>query len=100
MADEFTVIANKPTITKDPNAVLDYYENFTNWLPEGDLIVSVTTIATGITVDEANITGAGKFVQLWCSGGTLGVTGTVTVRITTVEGRIDDRTLYFKMKAR
>lgn len=100
MEDSFVVIAGKPTITKDPNAVLDYYLDFTNWVPAGDTINVITTTATGITVDSSAVTGAGKFIQLWCSAGAAGTLANVIVRVTTVGGRTDDRTVYFKMKQR
>ena len=100
MEDSFTIVSGKATIVKDPNAVLDYYVNLTDWMPVGDTVASVNPIATGVVVDSHNITGAGLFVQLWCSGGVAGVTGNVVVRFTTAGGRTDDRTLYFKMKQR
>ena len=100
MTEAFRVIAGKPTITKDPNARLDYYERWGTGL-DGDSIATVTTpTGVGVTVDEANIINSGADVQLWLEGGTLGETASVTVHIVTAAGREDDRTLYFKIKSR
>jgi len=80
--------------TKDPDAVLDYSVDWDAWL-SGDTITSSQWIVTGqdsdLVVDsEANSTTA---ATVWLSGGTLGVTYTVTNRITTGEGRTDDRSI-------
>ena len=51
MADAFTVIAGKPQIVKDPNAVLDYTVDFEAWLlPTADTISSATVTGSGVRV--------------------------------------------------
>lgn len=101
MTETFVVSAGKPTIEKDPNAVLDYTFDFTDWLAVvGDTINSVTFPATvAVTVAGSAIT-AGKKVVAWVSGGTIGSPASLTARIVTVGGRTDDRTVYFKIKQR
>lgn len=104
MATEtFVVTANKPTILKDPNAVLDYTLDWSKWLePLGDTIASVAVAVTGVTLDHT--TNNGTSVTIWISGGTVGTRGEARVRITTVgtgaRPRTDDRTVYFKIKER
>lgn len=96
----FVVRAGKPIIDKDPNAVLDYTVRFAKWL-DGmtDTLASHTvTGVVGVVVDSSLI--VGKTVVVWVSGGTVGTTGSVTVRVTTAGGRTDDRTIYFKIKER
>lgn len=95
----FTVVAGKPSITKDPNAVLDYTVRFNEWLDAiPDTLASHTVTVSGVVLDGSTI--VGKTVVLWISGGVAGVTGSATVRITTTGGRTDDRTVYFKIKQR
>ena len=104
MATEtFVVTANKPVITKDPNAVLDYTLDWSEWLePASDTIASVAVAVTGVTLDHT--TNNGTSVTIWISGGTVGTRGEARVRITTVSTdarpRTDDRTVYFKIKER
>lgn len=100
MTDGFKVSAGKPTIIKDPDAVLDYTADFTAWLEplDGDVIATHETIADGVTVD--NSANSDDAVVVWVSGGTAGQTASVVIRITTAAGRVDDRTLFFKIKQR
>lgn len=104
MATEtFVVSVGKPTIVKDPNAVLDYTLDWSEWLePLTDTIASVAVAVTGVTLDHT--TNDGTSVTIWVSGGTVGTPGSARVRITTVgtgaRPRTDDRTVYFKIKER
>lgn len=82
-------------VTKDPDAVLDYSVDWETWLPSGDTLSASDWAVSGpdsdLVVDsDANSTTA---ATVWLSGGTLGVTYTVTNRITTAEGRTDDRSI-------
>ena len=98
--ETFVLIAGKPTIEKDPDAMLDYTIDFTDWLDLiSDAIATHTTTATGgITVQSSSI--VGKNVVVWVSGGTVGTPASVTARITTASGRIDDRTVHFRIRER
>lgn len=92
----------KPKIVKDPNAVLDYTFDWTEWLDgvADTLADKAITADAGITVVTSSI--VGKKVVVVLSGGTVGTTYKVTCRITTaaVPARIDDRTIYVKIKER
>jgi len=105
MATETFEIAagNKPTILKDPNAVLDYTLDWGEWLaPIEDTINTVDVAVDGVTLDDT--TNDDTTVTIWISGGTVGERGSARVRITTVgtgaQPRTDDRTVYFKIKER
>jgi|JI9StandDraft_2_1071091.scaffolds.fasta_scaffold880966_1 hypothetical protein len=88
------------TYKKDPNATLDYLFDWSAWLTEvSDTITSVDwVLSSGLTeVSSSNTTtGATIFV----SGGILDESETITCRITTVGGRIDDRTITLKIVSR
>lgn len=74
---------------KDPNARLDYGFDWSEWL-NGDTITNSTWIVTaGLTSDTP--TNTTTVTKIWLSAGTLGELYTVTNRITTAAGRIDDR---------
>lgn len=85
----------KPTIQKDPNAVLDYSIDLAAWLGT-DTLAEVTGIVVGCILDRpASI--QGTKVVAWISGGTVGIPASVTFHFITTTGREDNRTLYFKM---
>lgn len=88
------------TYKKDPNATLDYLFDWEAWLTEvSDTITSVDwVLSDGLTeVSSSNTTtGATIFV----SGGVLDESETITCRITTAGGRIDDRTITLKIVSR
>lgn len=84
--------------TKDPDAVLPYGIDWTAWLETGDAIASAAWTVTSpsgdadsIVVDSDSETDTVATAIL--SGGTLGNTYTVTCRITTDNGYIDDRSI-------
>lgn len=101
MTDTYDVTnPDKPTIVKDPDAVLDYTFDWTAWLD--DVADSIATrqviVPTGITLNSSAI--AGKKVIAWIAGGTAGQKYQVTCRITTAGGRTDDRSIFIKVKQR
>ena len=78
-------------VTKDPNATLDYVVEWEHYL-DSDTIDSVEWITPdGITADATSNTTTAA--TAWLSGGTLGIRYDVVCRITTVAGRVDDRTV-------
>lgn len=83
--------------TKDPDAVLDYRWDWSDWLTAiTDTIESVTFVPEdGITVDSSSHTDT--TATAWISGGTAGSSYTVTCRIVTAGGRTDDRTCSFRI---
>jgi len=98
---------DQPVIPKDPDAVLDYSEDWTAWLAAvTDTISSAELIFKDplctLALDSAHPTVLtdGLIVTAWITGGRPGVKENATFRIHTAAGRIDDRTLYFKVKDR
>jgi hypothetical protein len=79
------------TFTKDANALLDYCVDWSDWLDDSESITAVTvTVQSGITKTAHSETDG--VVKVWLSGGTVGDTYTVAVKIQTDAGRIDERT--------
>ena len=80
---------------KDPNAILDYVFDWTDWLATGETITAITiTAPTGITATEG-INAAGK-ITTWLSGGESGTRYTIACKIVTSVGsgslyRTDER---------
>lgn len=95
-----TFKGSKPTIVKDPDAKLDYSWDWTAWLA----LIS-DTIASHLITAEAPLSVVshsddGHIVSAYVSGGTAGATHSLACRITTVGGRIDERTVYLKIQER
>lgn len=99
--DKFELKGKKYVIKRDPNSVLDYKASFSSLLVPGDTITNaiVAAVSGGIAINSLSFTTT--TVTLWVSGGTLWAVGqpyaSATIRITTAGGRIDDRTVYFKV---
>lgn len=91
----------KPTIGKDPDAVLDYSENWAAWLAQiTDTILSVTVDAESPLIVQGEPTFGGGVVSAMIGGGTLGKTHRVTFTIFTAGSRKDQRSIYLRMIAR
>lgn len=92
-------MASISTFVKDPQAVLDYEFNWGEWLGPSEIISASEVIASpGITVDSSS--NSDTAVTVWLSGGTAGQPYTVTNRITTNQGRVDDRTMTIRVAER
>lgn len=86
-------MSTRPTYVKDPDATLDYSEDWALWLPAGDAIIDhEVLVPDGLTGGESILTGTIQTV--WLSGGTLGTTYPVTFRVTTQEGRGANLTIH------
>jgi hypothetical protein len=94
---------------KQPAEVKDYPIDYTPWLSEisgGDTIASAT--ATVVCTTDATNTGlvvsqvvvSTTAVSIWLTGGASGQTYKVTVRATTVGGRLDESEFIVKLKDR
>jgi len=84
---------------KDPEAVLDYGFDWSDWLADGETISTSTwTVPTGITKDSDSKTDT--VTTIWLSGGTAGKSYRVTNHIVTSAGRQDDRSLIIKVMER
>jgi hypothetical protein len=78
----------------DPQAVLDYTWDWTDWLAEGDSITSYAlTPSAGVIVNSDSRNEA--LITAWMEVDT-GATGRLGVvcHVVTAQGREDDRTLY------
>lgn len=84
---------------KDPDAKLDYSFDWDKWLNEDEIITEyIITTEEGLTNLGDSTTG--KIVTVWLESGTIGQRYSVACRITTNEGRIDERTAYIAVKER
>lgn len=88
-----------PVIDKDPDAVLEYTLDWTDWLADvSDTISTHAVTESGITkASSSNTTTA---VTAWLSGGAVGQVPSATYRIVTAGGRTDERTIYFNIRQR
>lgn len=81
---------------KDSDSVLDFEFNWELWLGNLETISSYEiTASPGITVDSD--TSSNTTVTVWLSGGTAMQPYTVACRITTNQGRVDERTMTIRV---
>jgi hypothetical protein len=87
------------TWEKDPNATLDWGFDWSSWLsPAEEISTATVTVQSGLTKDsQSNTTNS---VTVWISGGTSGVTYEVACRVTTNQGRTDERTIGIRVTDR
>ena len=82
---------------RDANSVLDFMWDWSAWLQVSEVISSHTINSpVGITIDSSSHTNT--TVTAWVSGGTTGTAYDVTCRITTNQGRTEDRTIRLMTK--
>lgn len=100
MADTYTIKSGKAYIAKDPDATLDYPFDWSAWLAdiEDEYASHEIVVDEGLTLVSSSY--ADGVITPFVSGGTLSQKHAVTCRITTVGGRIDDRTIYLDIKDR
>lgn len=80
------------TFRKDPDSVLDYGIDWSDWLASGETISTSTwTVPTGIT-EDSDLNGD-ESTLIWLSGGTAGTTYTLANKIVTSDGRTVERTI-------
>lgn len=84
--------------TKDPDAVLDYTFDWTQWLAGDTISNSTWNVPAGLTSTGSASTATSATV--WLSGGTAGLSYEVSNRITTANGRTDDRSIIIKVEQR
>jgi|TARA_R100000482_G_scaffold113838_1_gene56559 hypothetical protein len=92
-------------IEKDPFAVLDFSLDFTNWMPTGDTISSITVTAETISGDAAPLvidsTNNTNYVATAnISGGTAGNIYNVEYKIITNNSLKDSRNIRIKVLER
>jgi hypothetical protein len=81
------------TFRKDPDAVLDFGLDWSDWLESADVIAASAWTSTPIGLTLASESFDDTKAVVWCSGGLPGTTYTLTNRITTDDGRTDDRSI-------
>lgn len=87
------------TMVKDPDAILDYVFDWSDWLESGETISShVITVNAGITKDSDSESSG--VVTVWLSGGTAGNKYNVACKIVTSLARTDERTIEIRMEDR
>ena len=87
------------TWLKDPQAVLDWTWNWSDWLQEGEEVASTSsTISPGLIIDE--MTNTSTTITVWISGGTVGNPYRVTVQVVTNQGRTDERSALIRVTNR
>lgn len=85
-------------LTKDPDAVLDYAFDWSSWLLEGETILTHSaSIESGDAVIDST-SQTTDTVVVWLSGGTLGTNVELRCRVTTTDGRVDDRTIVILIR--
>lgn len=83
---------------KDPDAVLDYTVDWTDWLGTDTINTSTWILPVGATLVRDSDTKTGTSATAWLSGGTLDKNYSVINRIVTVGGRTEDRTILIKVR--
>jgi hypothetical protein len=85
-------------LEKSPADVLDYDIHYDRWLPPTDIVASAVATITGSTaVVDTTFVSPGS-VKVWISGGALNENATVTVVITTAQGRVKEACFRLRIK--
>lgn len=89
-------MSDQKNFEKDPDAILDFSIDWTDWLA-GD------TISTGTWIVQSGLTKVKSFYTtskdtVFVSSGVAGQTYSLTNRITTANGRVNDETIYILVK--
>ena len=88
-----------PSYVKDPDAVLDYGFDWSDWLQTNETIVASSwTVDTGLTKTDSSYSNTATTV--WLSGGTAGEEYKAVNHIVTSDSREDDRTITIKVRQR
>lgn len=83
---------------KDPDATLDWIFDWNDWLSEFETITSVQFfLDPGISIDPVKgFNHTQKTATVWLTGGTESQVYRITCRITSSDGRIDDRSFTLR----
>lgn len=114
MATSFVIIAGKPTLEVDPDSDKDYSIVWDTWLGASDTIASAVWSITpsgpviyGESINNAPVVvndktrAIGTVATCWIKTLTLGVSYTVTCRITSENGpRKDDQSFVLKVRSK
>lgn len=83
------------SITKDPDATIDCSFNWEEWLEDANTTILTVALTTEGVAAYVALPYDNGIVTVLVSEGTVGEGAFVTCRITTLDGRIDERTLHF-----
>lgn len=84
---------------KDPDATLDWVFDWAAWLRSGETISTSTfTVSPGITLGTTSNTVS--TATAWLSGGSSGEPYILSNKITTNQGRIDERSITIRVTNR
>ena len=84
---------------KDPEAVLDYGFDWSDWLADDETISESTwVVETGLTKDSDSFSDTAT--TIWLSSGTAGEEYKVTNHIKTTDSREDERTMIIRVEER
>lgn len=80
---------------KDPNALLDYVIDWSEWLATSTDTISASTWILPADLTEFTSSFGTATAVVWISGGSAGEVYDVVNRIVTFGGRTEDRTIQF-----
>jgi len=87
------------SLDKDPNSVLDFLVDWFAWLQVSEVITDHIVTITGSVVEDSS-DHDNSTVTVWLSGGEVGEFTLVTVRVTTNQGRTEDKSFRLVIKER
>lgn len=92
----------RPTIDKAANAVLDYTWDWTSWLGTDTIATATVTVDQDLTTQSTTVSN-GHSVTAIISGGAntpVGTSKRAVCKITTTNGRTEERSIYLKIAQR
>lgn len=95
-----TVTVYAAKFVKDPDAVLDYQADWSDWLGNDDTILSSSWASSDEELIIDSSSSDSTTATVWLSGGIDGTYYDVTNHIVTTAGREDDRTILIKVMNR
>lgn len=99
-----TTSSGKKYTEKDPNDILDYPFQYTDWLADiadsylSHVFVITNPAGASTPIEIVSSSESNGVVTPFVKGGTLNKTHQITCRVTTVGGRVKDQSLDFKIK--
>lgn len=85
---------------KDPQAVLPYSMDWSQWLSPGETLSTWAAVSSGDALVISGVSEAAGVVSWTATGGTAGTDYTVAVTITTNLARTDTRRVLVKVRTR
>jgi hypothetical protein len=82
--------------TKDPNSTIDFEIDWNQWLNGDTVSVSTWEVPAAFTIQSEGVTS--NVTRAFLTGGTAGSDYTITNRITTPGGRIEDRSVLVQVR--